>query len=68
MTGKIIVKEPYYATQCEHCGWYGSSEDCGEIRYDDDADVTCPKCFQIIAGDSPDPKHHHRFKTWDGEI
>lgn len=68
MNSKIIVRKPFYATQCEHCGWYGSSEDCGEINYGDDADVTCPKCREIIAGDSPDKSLWSRFKTWDGNI
>lgn len=62
----ITVRKPYYATQCEHCGWYGSSEDCGEINYGDDADITCPKCHKIMAGDNPEPKLRHLFDVWDG--
>lgn len=47
----IPVRKPYFATRCEHCGWSGSSEQCGLIRYDDDADATCPACERIFLCD-----------------
>lgn len=47
----IPVRGRYFATRCEHCGWSGSSEQAGLIRYDDDADTTCPACERIFLCD-----------------
>jgi hypothetical protein len=58
---KIVVREPYYATQCEHCGWVGSSEDCGSGDYWDQDDIICPSCCRSIRGDDPAPEHMHLF-------
>jgi transcription elongation factor Elf1 len=44
----IPVRHPYFATQCEHCGWSGSSEQCSLSHNWDDADVICPSCNQIF--------------------
>ena len=48
------VRHHYFLTRCDHCGWEGSSEECGEINYGDDADVTCPKCLRIFIADEID--------------
>jgi len=45
----IPVRARYYITECEHCGWVGSSEQCG--GYDDD--IVCPVCCLSICGDAP---------------
>lgn len=58
---KIYVRRPYYATQCEHCGWLGSSEDLNVHRYHDDADMSCPECSEIVAGDDPEERFMGRF-------
>ncbi|TXN33941.1 hypothetical protein [Methylobacterium sp. WL19] len=46
----IPVRGRYYLTECEHCGWVGSSEQCRP----DDEDVICPACLLSICGDGPD--------------
>jgi hypothetical protein len=45
---EVAVRHPYFLTQCEHCGWKGSSEECHLSRNMDDADVVCPKCERIF--------------------
>lgn len=45
----IPVRGRYYITECEHCGWVGSSEQCGS--YEDD--ISCPVCCASICGDEP---------------
>lgn len=67
MAAKFIVRPPFYATQCEHCGWLGSSEDLREHRYIDDADMSCPKCEEYVAGNDPDPQFLHMFEEVTGE-
>lgn len=42
--GTPFLAPHFFQTRCEHCGWVGSSELCGEINYGDDVDVTCPEC------------------------
>lgn len=49
----IPVRERYYLTECEHCGWVGSSEQCGGDAYPGDDDIVCPVCCSSIRGDSP---------------
>lgn len=49
--GKMVVRRPFFWTRCEHCGWQGSSEVCGEISNGDDADVTCPSCHKVFIAD-----------------
>lgn len=51
----IPVTDRYFYTRCEHCGWHGSSEQCGVVNYGDDADVTCPACQEIFLADEVDP-------------
>lgn len=46
----IPVRKRYYITECEHCGWVGSSEQCGG----GDDDIVCPVCCSSICGDEPD--------------
>jgi hypothetical protein len=46
----IPVRARYYITECEHCGWIGSSEQCGG----GDNDIVCPVCCSSICGDEPD--------------
>ncbi|UYW32465.1 hypothetical protein [Methylorubrum extorquens] len=48
------VRGRYYLTECEHCGWVGSSEHCGGNCGPDDDDIVCPVCCSSICGDSPD--------------
>lgn len=45
----IPVRARYYMTECEHCGWVGSSEQCGG----GDDDIVCPVCCASICGDEP---------------
>jgi len=40
----FLVRSGFYLASCDHCGWIGSSEECGEDRCADDSDVYCPKC------------------------
>jgi hypothetical protein len=40
----IPVRGRYYLTKCPHCGWVGSSEQCGVDYGCDDTDVYCPVC------------------------
>ncbi|MFC2248524.1 hypothetical protein ACETRX_02750 [Labrys portucalensis] len=47
----IPVRDRYYLTRCEHCGWRGSSEQCPVYRGWDDADVGCPACHQSFLCD-----------------
>lgn len=47
----IPVTGRYFYTRCEHCGWHGSTEQCGVVNYGDDADVTCPACREIFLAD-----------------
>jgi len=49
----IPVRDPYYLTECEHCGWIGSSEHCGNGGYPDYDDVICPVCCSSMLGDGP---------------
>jgi len=65
---KIVVRQPYYKMQCEHCGWLGSSEDCHEIRYDDDADVICPACNNSTCGRAPKERFRGRFVYSSGDF
>jgi len=46
----IPVRKRYYITECEHCAWVGSSEQCGS--YDDS--MSCPVCCSEMCGDEPD--------------
>lgn len=48
------VRGRFYLTECEHCGWVGSSEHCGGSCGPDDDDIVCPVCCSSICGDSPD--------------
>lgn len=48
------VRGRYYLTECEHCGWVGSSEHCGGNCGPDDDDIVCPVCCSSICGDEPD--------------
>lgn len=64
MSNKIKVRKPFYATRCEHCGWYGSSEDLVEHRNHDDADMSCPKCEKYVAGEDPPPEMMDLFECW----
>lgn len=36
------VADPFYLASCDHCGWVGSSEQCGG----DDTEVYCPVCHR----------------------
>jgi hypothetical protein len=47
----IAVREPYYLTRCELCGWQGSSEQVHLAHNDDDADCVCPACDRIFLCD-----------------
>lgn len=38
------VAQGYYLASCDHCGWVGSSENCGTDSFGDDSDVYCPRC------------------------
>ncbi|CAO4183093.1 hypothetical protein [Methylorubrum extorquens] len=49
----IPVRERYYLTECEHCGWIGSSEQCGGDAFPGDDDIICAVCCSSIRGDSP---------------
>lgn len=40
------VRPRYYLASCDHCGWIGSSEDCGASP---DDDVFCPQCHEVGA-------------------
>ncbi len=46
--GAPVFNSKYFLTKCERCGWFGSSELCGEMSYGDDADVVCPSCNEIF--------------------
>lgn len=48
------VRGRFYLTECEHCGWVGSSEHCGGNCGPDDDDIVCPVCCSSICGDEPD--------------
>jgi NAD-dependent SIR2 family protein deacetylase len=52
----IPVTGRYFYTRCDRCGWHGSSEQCGEMRYCDDADVVCPACHEIMIADDWTPE------------
>ena len=42
---EVTIAGRWYAASCDHCGWCGSSEECGEdVGPVDDSDVYCPKC------------------------
>lgn len=47
----IPVRDRYFPTRCEHCGWRGSYEQCTEHAYWDDADVICPACHSTFLCD-----------------
>jgi protein gp37 len=49
--GEAFLEPHFYMTRCEHCGWTGSSELCGEDSFGDDSDVYCPSCHKSIRGD-----------------
>ncbi len=49
--GEPFLAPHFYMTQCEHCGWVGSSELCGMDSWGDDSDVYCPSCHNSICGD-----------------
>jgi protein gp37 len=46
--GEEFLAPHFFMTQCEHCGWVGSSELCHLSQNWDDADVVCPKCDRIF--------------------
>lgn len=62
MAEKIIVKHPYYPTQCETCGWFGSSQSCGRGDYFAQDDVICPECHTSMCGNEPSPENMKRFE------
>lgn len=43
-----MPRDRFYNAICEKCGHVGSTEFFKECRYQDDADVVCPKCDKII--------------------
>lgn len=45
---RYMPRKGFYMTQCEHCGWIGSSHLCG-TNIDGD-DVICPACNRSICG------------------
>ncbi len=47
----IPVTDRYYATQCENCGWKGSSGQCSDGGAPDYDDVICARCHESIRGD-----------------
>ena len=47
------VRGRFYLTECEHCGWVGSSEQCGDGGGPDYDDVICPVCCASMLGDGP---------------
>ena len=50
----IPVRGRYFLTECEHCGWVGSSEQCGTNCGDwGDSDVYCPVCERAIDCNAP---------------
>ena len=50
----IPVRARFYLTECEHCGWIGSSEQCStDAGGQDDSDVYCPVCSQAMLCDGP---------------
>ncbi|GJE54531.1 hypothetical protein [Methylobacterium thuringiense] len=49
----IPVRGLYYLTECENCGWIGSSEQCGTDSGADDSDVYCPVCDSSGCEDEP---------------
>lgn len=53
------VKDPFFLTSCEHCGWKGSSEMCGCLKdyWSNDGDVTCPVCGKVILADEVDDEN-----------
>lgn len=52
----IAVREPYFATMCEHCGWRGSSEQCKSYGGPwGDSDVYCPACHWSFCCDEITP-------------
>lgn len=61
--GKIVVRENFYPTQCEACGWFGSSEDCGCGDYYFQDDIICPQCGKSMRGDPPSPHNMKNFAT-----
>jgi protein gp37 len=50
-TGERALLPHFFMTNCEHCGWIGSSELCGTDVGFDDSDVYCPACDRSILGD-----------------
>ncbi|GJE77194.1 hypothetical protein [Methylorubrum suomiense] len=50
----IPVRKRFYLTECEHCGWVGSSEHCGNGGGLIADDIVCPVCCSSICGDAPD--------------
>lgn len=54
-TGEEFIAPHFFMTNCEYCGWIGSSELCGTDSFGDDSDVYCPSCKRsILADDYPD--------------
>lgn len=56
--GEPVYHQTYFMTECEHCGWFGSSELCRMSQNVDDADVVCPACNKIFICDEVDAKLH----------
>ncbi|CAO4177238.1 hypothetical protein [Methylorubrum extorquens] len=55
------VRGRFYLTECEHCGWVGSSEHCGGNCGPDDDDIVCPVCCSSICGDAPEEADEAKF-------
>jgi hypothetical protein len=62
MVGEIVVRDPYYPTECESCGWFGSSASCGTGDYFAQDDIICPQCGASMCGNEPSPQNMKHFK------
>ncbi len=49
--GEPFLADAFFMTECENCGWIGSSELCGTDNFGDDSDVYCPACSHSIIAD-----------------